>query len=241
MDEALNKVLAFCNVQQLDELLPLLGLAIERVERRGKELICLCPFHDDTNPSFRINIDSGLWHCFACKESGNIVHLLARLNSMPYHDMWSLVNNIKVQFNVEFLRHKVEKLGAGYDYNNCRYSETLRKISTDINARLSRIGLEISRYHRQCGMITGADLLTRPEAQDEAINLVQGQCYLVQQIFDNFASDTDEALCYFTYYRPPTWNLTINDILGFYKQYVTEELAVSKKLQQLVEVKAISK
>jgi len=30
-----------------------------------------CIFHDDTNPSLSVNLETGLFHCFACQESGN--------------------------------------------------------------------------------------------------------------------------------------------------------------------------
>ncbi len=38
-----------------------------------------CPFHDDKNPSFSVNVDKGLFHCFSCKRSGNIIRLLKML------------------------------------------------------------------------------------------------------------------------------------------------------------------
>lgn len=35
------------------------------------QLMGLCPFHEDRNPSLSINPESGLWRCFGCGESGN--------------------------------------------------------------------------------------------------------------------------------------------------------------------------
>lgn len=37
---------------------------------RGKWKSALCPFHEDTNPSLRINIDSGGFRCMACGAHG---------------------------------------------------------------------------------------------------------------------------------------------------------------------------
>ena len=34
-------------------------------------MVTLCPFHDDTNPSLSVNMENGLWHCHACGKSGN--------------------------------------------------------------------------------------------------------------------------------------------------------------------------
>ena len=35
------------------------------LRRQGKDLIGLCPFHNDTSPSLVISPDKNLWHCLA--------------------------------------------------------------------------------------------------------------------------------------------------------------------------------
>ncbi len=47
--------------------------------RSGDELVILCPFHDDTNPSLYLNSKSGLWICHACGEAGSMEILRVRL------------------------------------------------------------------------------------------------------------------------------------------------------------------
>jgi DNA primase len=43
----------------------------------GKEYIITCPnpLHDDHNPSCSVNLSTGLWNCFACSMSGDIIKL----------------------------------------------------------------------------------------------------------------------------------------------------------------------
>jgi DNA primase len=58
-------------------------LDAEFIEDVRGELWCPCPFHDDRNPSFSININPssnkyGLYHCFACG-GGNIVNFVYQL------------------------------------------------------------------------------------------------------------------------------------------------------------------
>lgn len=43
--------------------------------RQSSELLCLCPYHEETNPSFRFNVDTGLHICFACGERGGPARL----------------------------------------------------------------------------------------------------------------------------------------------------------------------
>lgn len=45
----------------------------------GDEAYCLCPFHDDANPSFAINRETGLWICHGCGKKGNSARLGAEL------------------------------------------------------------------------------------------------------------------------------------------------------------------
>jgi DNA primase len=44
------------------------------LKKKGKELIGLCPFHDDHSPSLVISPDKNLWHCMgACQEGGSVI------------------------------------------------------------------------------------------------------------------------------------------------------------------------
>jgi len=51
-----------------------------KLERRGKNLLGLCPFHADTKPSFTVSPDKGIFHCFGCGAGGNVISFV-----MQYH------------------------------------------------------------------------------------------------------------------------------------------------------------
>lgn len=44
----------------------------------GDDLKACCPFHEDRNPSFSVNIKDGSWKCFAGCGQGGVVELIAR-------------------------------------------------------------------------------------------------------------------------------------------------------------------
>jgi hypothetical protein len=58
----------------------------ERVELRkaGKEFIGRCPFHADQTPSFSVNEEKGLFHCFGCGESGDVFSFIMKLDGVSF-------------------------------------------------------------------------------------------------------------------------------------------------------------
>ena len=48
--------------------------------RSGMEWQCLCPYHEDSSPSFSINVRKGLFVCYACGAKGNMKDLSKHLN-----------------------------------------------------------------------------------------------------------------------------------------------------------------
>ena len=52
---------------------------IKVVRERGDERDCLCPFHQDSNPSFNYNARTGLWICHACGARGDIFQFHMKL------------------------------------------------------------------------------------------------------------------------------------------------------------------
>ena len=44
----------------------------------------LCPFHDDTTPSFMVSPSKNICHCFACGEGGNAINFLMKHEQITY-------------------------------------------------------------------------------------------------------------------------------------------------------------
>ncbi|MFV0430809.1 MAG: DNA primase [Alphaproteobacteria bacterium] len=55
-----------------------------RVERKGREYISLCPFHNDSKPSLTINDEKGFYHCFACGAHGNAFDFLVNYEGLSF-------------------------------------------------------------------------------------------------------------------------------------------------------------
>lgn len=56
------------------------------LKKRGINYIGLCPFHDDSHPSFSVSPSRGICHCFTCGKGGNAVNFLMELENFSYPD-----------------------------------------------------------------------------------------------------------------------------------------------------------
>ncbi len=51
-----------------------------QLRRSGKSYVGLCPFHAEDTPSFHVDPEKGLFHCFGCKAGGNLVTFIAQIH-----------------------------------------------------------------------------------------------------------------------------------------------------------------
>ena len=70
------------------------------LKKRGINYIGLCPFHNDSHPSFSVSPTRGICHCFTCGKGGNAVNFLMELEQMSYPDAFRWLAkkyNIEIQ------------------------------------------------------------------------------------------------------------------------------------------------
>ncbi len=54
------------------------------LKRRGRNLVGLCPFHDEKTPSFSVNDERGFYHCFGCGTGGNVFKFLMAIEGLSF-------------------------------------------------------------------------------------------------------------------------------------------------------------
>ncbi len=52
--------------------------------QRGKNFVGLCPFHDDSTPSFNVSQDKQIYKCFACGAGGNVFTFLRDIENISF-------------------------------------------------------------------------------------------------------------------------------------------------------------
>lgn len=68
-------------VQEATDIVKLIGETF-RVTKKGKDYVCLCPFHNDRNPSMSISPTKQIYKCWPCGASGDCFSWM-----MDYHKM----------------------------------------------------------------------------------------------------------------------------------------------------------
>ena len=118
-----------------------------KLVRSGKELIGLCPFHDDRNPSLNIDPAKNVWSCKgACGEGGDVILWVMRAKGVSFHH------------SLELLKRDHFSLAAG-PIQPVKQS-TVRKLPPLIDATADDkklLGTVVNYYHRT--------LQDSPEAQ----------------------------------------------------------------------------
>ena len=56
------------------------------LRRAGSSYRGLCPFHDDSTPSFYVSPSRGICKCFACGEGGDVVHFIMKIEQLNYYE-----------------------------------------------------------------------------------------------------------------------------------------------------------
>ena len=53
---------------------------------KGKGLVGRCPWHEDKEPSLSVDREKGLYHCFGCGESGDVVSLVQKFRGVGFRE-----------------------------------------------------------------------------------------------------------------------------------------------------------
>src|SRR5947209_17293030 len=73
------------------------------LRRVGTRYTGLCPFHDERTPSFSVDADHKLYHCFGCGESGDAIRFVERTDGLDFKEA---VERLAERHGVELKRER---------------------------------------------------------------------------------------------------------------------------------------
>lgn len=75
-------------IREINEKTDIVELVSEYIEleKAGKNYKGLCPFHDDTNPSFSVSPEKNIAMCMTCKEGGQPITFLRKIKNISFNE-----------------------------------------------------------------------------------------------------------------------------------------------------------
>jgi DNA primase len=55
-----------------------------KLKKAGRSWKGLCPFHNERTPSFTVDRDKGLYHCFGCGAGGDVIHFVRQIDRLDF-------------------------------------------------------------------------------------------------------------------------------------------------------------
>ncbi len=55
-----------------------------QIKKKGRQFVCVCPFHQDTHPSMQVSPDKGIAYCFACNSGGDIFSFYQKIEGVDF-------------------------------------------------------------------------------------------------------------------------------------------------------------
>ncbi len=101
------------------------------LKRRGKNLVGLCPFHNEKTPSFTVYPESRSFYCFGCGAGGDVISFVRRMDNLDYIEAVKAVAQM-----------------AGMSMPEDGYDDTLSKQ----RMRLLEANREAARFYHSCLM-----------------------------------------------------------------------------------------
>ena len=70
-------------IQQANDIIDVISEHMS-LEKRGKEMVGLCPFHTDHKPSLYVNPDKQIFKCFACGTGGDVLKFVQMKENLTF-------------------------------------------------------------------------------------------------------------------------------------------------------------
>jgi DNA primase len=99
--------IARSTIQELNERLDAVGIVGDyvRLEKKGGRWWGLCPFHNEKTPSFTVDPDRKMYHCFGCGQGGGIINFVMEMDKLSFPEA---VEILARRSGVEIIRENGE-------------------------------------------------------------------------------------------------------------------------------------
>ncbi|HLE49066.1 MAG TPA: DNA primase [Patescibacteria group bacterium] len=118
-------------VKQKADIVQIIGERVD-LKKAGRNFKANCPFHNEKTPSFMVSPELGIYKCFGCGESGDVISFLEKYEGMDFS---------------EALQYLAEKVGVELKPRNTSYDRE-RKTCLEINELAKKYYQYLLTKHR---------------------------------------------------------------------------------------------
>jgi DNA primase len=96
------------------------------LKRAGVQMMGLCPFHDERSPSFSVDPQEKLYHCFGCGEKGDIIGFVMEKEGLAFAEA---VEVLADRYGVEIKREQEDPRAEARRHARQRLQQLLERAS----------------------------------------------------------------------------------------------------------------
>ena len=195
-EEFLTELRMRCDIEQtISMYVPL--------KRRGKNLVGLCPFHNEKTPSFTVYPDSQSFYCFGCGAGGEVISFIRRAENLDFYEAVKYLADKAglVMPSEGFDNSMAEKRRRMYEINK----EAARFFNSCLFTEEGKEGLD---YYKSRGMkkgtITRFGLGFAPNKWDSLLKYMRQKGYSYEELYEaNLAnkSEKEDRVRYYDSFR----------------------------------------
>ena len=73
-------------IKQRADIVDVISFYVSSVQKKGKGYVCVCPFHDDHDPSMQISKERQTFHCFVCQSGGDVFSFVQKYDKCSFEE-----------------------------------------------------------------------------------------------------------------------------------------------------------
>ncbi|GHV92197.1 DNA primase [Spirochaetia bacterium] len=90
-------------IQEVNDKLDAISVVEEyvRLEKKGGRYWGCCPFHNEKTPSFTVDPDKKMYHCFGCGQGGGIINFIMEMDKLSFPEA---IETLAKKMGIEIIR-----------------------------------------------------------------------------------------------------------------------------------------
>lgn len=102
---------------------------------KGKNFFCVCPFHDDSNPSMSISREKQIYTCFSCHATGNVFTFLMNYEHIDFREALKYLGD---KVGIDTGNIKVSKKTNKFDKLYAAYNLATKYFQNNLNSNIGK-------------------------------------------------------------------------------------------------------